>query len=204
MATYVEILDAEIEPEAPIISSLGYRWRDNPIAIAQGVSGADVVAAGWHPYDKLSVGDSNDGTFYDAAIDGSVASVASPAFEDGYEYAVLVEGIGSASTTTFDARLYTDTSATWGAWIALTGAIPFTIAANRPVGFVQIPLPRFAQYYHSAPTQLGNTSGNIGIANPVVTRAARETVGGIEFRTNGTFISSGKLKLLRRREYTSA
>lgn len=31
---YNEILDSEVQPEAPITSSLGFRFRDNPLAIA--------------------------------------------------------------------------------------------------------------------------------------------------------------------------
>ena len=37
---YLIINDSEVEPGAPILSSLGVRWRDNAIAIAQGAPGA--------------------------------------------------------------------------------------------------------------------------------------------------------------------
>ena len=40
MPEYQEILDSEVEPEAPLTSSLGVRFRDNPIALANGASGA--------------------------------------------------------------------------------------------------------------------------------------------------------------------
>ena len=40
MVEYIPIDDSEVEPEAPLISSLGVRWRDNPVAIAEGASGA--------------------------------------------------------------------------------------------------------------------------------------------------------------------
>lgn len=40
MADYTEILDDELLPDAPIPSILGFRWRDNPIAIAEGAVGA--------------------------------------------------------------------------------------------------------------------------------------------------------------------
>ena len=40
MPEYQEILDTEVEPEAPLTSSLGVRFRDNPIALANGASGA--------------------------------------------------------------------------------------------------------------------------------------------------------------------
>jgi uncharacterized protein YaiE (UPF0345 family) len=40
MADYVEILDTQIEPDAPLTAVLAGQWRDNPIAIAQGSVGA--------------------------------------------------------------------------------------------------------------------------------------------------------------------
>lgn len=40
MADWVSIADASLDPDAPITSGLGYAWRDNPIAIAEGASGA--------------------------------------------------------------------------------------------------------------------------------------------------------------------
>lgn len=43
MASYILITDAEVDPEAPITSYLGNRWRDNPIAIAERAAGAPRV-----------------------------------------------------------------------------------------------------------------------------------------------------------------
>ena len=43
MADYRTIADAEVDPDAPLTSSLGYAWRDNPIAIAEGATGAPRV-----------------------------------------------------------------------------------------------------------------------------------------------------------------
>ena len=40
MADYRTIADAEVDPDAPLTSSLGYAWRDNPLAIAEGATGA--------------------------------------------------------------------------------------------------------------------------------------------------------------------
>lgn len=40
---YITIADTEVDPEAPITSYLGYRFRDNPIAIAERASGAPRV-----------------------------------------------------------------------------------------------------------------------------------------------------------------
>ena len=41
---YNEILDSEVQPEAPITSSLGFRFRDNPLSIAAREVGAPHMA----------------------------------------------------------------------------------------------------------------------------------------------------------------
>ena len=38
--SYVPILDTQLDPDAPLTSQLAYQWRDNPEAIALGLSGA--------------------------------------------------------------------------------------------------------------------------------------------------------------------
>lgn len=45
MADWVNILDSSVDPDAPLTSELGYSWRDNPIAIAEGAAGAPRVRA---------------------------------------------------------------------------------------------------------------------------------------------------------------
>ena len=41
--SYVTILDTQLDPDAPLTSQLAYQWRDNPEAIALGLSGATRV-----------------------------------------------------------------------------------------------------------------------------------------------------------------
>jgi hypothetical protein len=43
MATYVPILDTQLDPDAPLTSQLMYQLRDNTIAIAEGASGAAYI-----------------------------------------------------------------------------------------------------------------------------------------------------------------
>lgn len=43
MASYITITDAETDPEAPLTSELAKKWRDNPIAIAEGAAGAPKI-----------------------------------------------------------------------------------------------------------------------------------------------------------------
>lgn len=44
MTSYLTITDSEVDPDAPLTSGLGYRWRDNPIASFEGAPGAPRLA----------------------------------------------------------------------------------------------------------------------------------------------------------------
>ena len=51
MSDYVEILDTQIEPDAPLTAVLAGQWRDNCIAIAEGADGAPrIQARGLSPF----------------------------------------------------------------------------------------------------------------------------------------------------------
>lgn len=45
MADWTTIADTAVDPDAPVTSELGYAWRDNPIAIAEGAPDAPKVSA---------------------------------------------------------------------------------------------------------------------------------------------------------------
>ena len=45
MTSYIAITDAETDPEAPLTSELAKKWRDNPIAITEGATGAPRIVA---------------------------------------------------------------------------------------------------------------------------------------------------------------
>lgn len=46
MADWFNISDSAVDPDAPITSELGYAFRDNPIAIAEGAAGAPSMLPG--------------------------------------------------------------------------------------------------------------------------------------------------------------
>lgn len=46
MADWTNINDSQVDPDAPVTSELGYAWRDNPIAIAEGAPGAPRIVRG--------------------------------------------------------------------------------------------------------------------------------------------------------------
>ena len=49
MTAYIVITDLETDPEAPLTSELAKKWRDNPIAMFEGASGAPRILADAFP-----------------------------------------------------------------------------------------------------------------------------------------------------------
>jgi hypothetical protein len=129
MTTYngTAVADTTIAFQKGITLQQGRALRDNPIAIAEGAAGAPYVAAGWHPYDGVTVGDGADGVIYDFAVDGAVNSVTSPNFVDGYEYQFHFEGLTINGNYTLGAQWYAETSAAYSTifniltWSAFSG-----------------------------------------------------------------------------------
>lgn len=115
MTTFTSISNALVAVGAKPFATTVQALRDNPLAIAEATSGAPVVAAGWHPYNKVTVGDSNTGLIYSFAANGSLATVTSPDFVDGYEYAFLLNHISanSGSSNTMRINLYRETTAAY-------------------------------------------------------------------------------------------
>lgn len=114
MTTYngAAVADTTIAFQKGITLQQGRALRDNPIAIAEGAAGAPYAAAGWHPYNGVTVGDGATGTIYDFAIDGSVASIETPNFVDGYEYMITFDSLAQAGSNRTIAW-YRETSAAW-------------------------------------------------------------------------------------------
>jgi hypothetical protein len=152
--------------------------RDNPTAISEGSTDAPVNQTGWHPYDMVNVGDGADGEFYDFSVDGTSAAISSPAFEDGYEYALVLEDFQiaapSSSTLTIEGGHTGVTYRTLDTYA--TPGIGFVLNAVVTLRFARLPD--------------GTTAGNKGVYS--------------SFRVSSTSGSAaGKLYLLRRREFFS-
>lgn len=111
MTAWVDIPNGDIDQDSPVTQPLVTALRDNPIAIAEGTTAAPVNRAAWHPFDMVLVGDGNDGVIYDFAVDGAVATLVSPDFEDGYEYMFLFDGLSpSINTVSFQAEVWKATA----------------------------------------------------------------------------------------------
>jgi len=97
MTSYVVINNSEIDPLSPLTAELATKWRDNPIAISEAVSNAPVNQSVWHPWDKVTNGDTNIGRIYNSAVDGAVTSAQSGTFASGFEYRFRYNLIMSSS-----------------------------------------------------------------------------------------------------------
>lgn len=145
MTTYDEsaVSNTVIAHKKPITLQQGRALRDNPIAISEAATGAPVVVAGWHPYDMVKIGDGNDGVFYDFAVNGTQATITTPDFADGYEYAICLTGLGCSATQNLVVSLYRETDAAYSvAWTSSNTSPDNTYA------WIEIPIPRIAKNGH--------------------------------------------------------
>ncbi len=161
MTTYTAIPNGDIDQDSPVTQPLMTLLRDNPIAISEGSTGAPYAQAAWHPYNGVTIGDGNNGGFYDQTTDGAVSSITTPDFEDGYEYLVRLQQISvSFSGATLAVDLYKETD---GAYQNVSTSTAITNAAETLDGIFRIGFPRTATMHHSIYWDgvLGSSSGSV-------------------------------------------
>lgn len=164
MTTYITITDPETDPDAPLTSELAKRWRDNALAIAEGDSTAPVNKGNWHPYNKITNGDANDGKFYDFAVDGVQANIITPNFVDGYEYRVIGQDMShnNGVTTNFQMEAWRETSS---AYNPVTSAVGNT-SAVRFNFWLEMPTVREVTNFH--PFFFHGSNEAAALANSVI------------------------------------
>lgn len=176
--------------------------RDNPVAVADASSGAPVVFAGWHPYDKVSVGDGKNGLIYDFAINGGLAEVVTPDFVNGYEYRIVGNRLSHNSATTRELLLdlYKETSASYSSSF-ISAPAGNTILYSFDW---EILLPRIDSTAH-----FGRLVFQIGSTVEATTAissydATPQKVLKAKIRFTAISIDAGKIYMFRRREYASS
>jgi hypothetical protein len=125
MTAYITITDAETDPEAPLTSELAKKWRDNPIAIAEGDSS---VPANLLPSVLLGTIVTTSGTTQ--TLSGLTLT--------GYKFLILIcDGVGnapSATTTVFSVagrEIYTKTGSQFS---NLRGVIQINLSTGVGIG----------------------------------------------------------------------
>jgi hypothetical protein len=202
MTTYLTIADTAIDQDSPVTETLLTSLRDNPIAIGEGSSGAPVNQTGWHPYNKVLVGDANDGLIYDFAVDGAIAVTSNYTFDAGYEYAFLFEGFGVSA----GANALVEVNLSTAGWTTLTN--PTLVISSTKVywGMFRINFPRLTSIKFSGDWELPltGTSGTLPtIGVTTIYNATAQWIAGGRVSGGGINLNAGKLYLLRRREYVT-
>lgn len=202
MTTWTTILNAAVAvggiPSSTTVTAL----RDNPIAIAEGASGTPVVSTGWHPVDKVTVGDGKTGIIYDSAVNGVVASIVTPDFEDGFEYRLIAVDLGHNDTLT-NRGLVLGLSDATGASYAEGANIGNSGSGSRWGLDADLLTPRIAKEEHFVRLLAhvnGTLSGTTGFA---LDPSGSGKVLRARLRFSGGSINNGKVYLLRQREYAT-
>lgn len=198
MTTYTTLTNAALAVGAVPSASKFQALRDNPIAIAEASNGAPVNVMGWHPVDKVTVGDGKQGVIYDFGTSGSVSSVVTPDFEDGYEYKIFGVDLSPSSSAGLKIDFYKETGANYD-----TAHTTGSTSGGRDFD-CEITLPRVPKRNHVArfwtSTSTGiSTTALIGFYDGTLQKILRARVS-----FSGANISGGKIWLFRRREFASA
>lgn len=168
---------------------------------------------GWHPYNKVTVGDSNDGLIWDFSVDGSSATIASPDFEDGYEYGFVIEDIYLGSSGSIVAlNIYNEDAATYMGGRTIASSVEDR-SGTVSSGIFTIPFPRLVQQTFRINWLVDWGQRRTGTEENVATGMSftySSTPGAIlrvrfeAYRSDGTTTSTfenGKLYMIRRREF---
>jgi hypothetical protein len=202
MTTYTSISNAAVAVGAIPSSTTVTALRDNPAAIAEAAAGAPVVFAGWHPVSKVSVGDGEDGLIYNHAVDGTIAAIETPNFEDGYEYRLVADKLShnNGTSTNIVVDFYKETV---GLYESSGGTASFTAGGDCCFD-MQIYRPRATLLFHFGPAIVTtNMNAPVFVAFGAYEAPAQKVLKA-RIRAGAGSIDDGKVWLFRRKEYSSS
>lgn len=203
MTTWTTISNAAVAVGAIPSSSTVTALRDNTSAVAESSFGAPVVVSGWHPVDKVTIGDSKTGLIYDSSVTGTVSSVITSDFVDGYEYRVVAHALacnaGATVRLNFDAFFETD-----AAYNRLAYSSDQSSITNRFGYDLQILMPRIPKQTHIVSgIAYGGDNVALGYDAASYDGTTQKVLKARVAFTSGS-ITAGKVWLFRRREYASS
>jgi hypothetical protein len=205
MTTWTTISNAAVAVGAIPSSSIVTALRDNPSAVAESSSGAPVMVSGWHPVDKVSIGDSKTGLIYDHAVTGTVASVVTPDFVDGYEYRIVALDLYHNDTIN-ERRLQVEAFKETDAAYRLIRQSDQG-SSSSPFGYhAEFYFPRIASQSHLVMTmnyRAGAFSSAFDATSAMYDPPAQKILRARVSFTGGSIVG-GKVWFFRRREYASS
>jgi hypothetical protein len=206
VTTYTTLPNAAVQtggvPRGSTITAL----RDNIAAGLECDPTAPVNRSAWHPWNKLVGNDANNGVFYDFLVNGAVASVETPVFEDGYEYRIRVLEMSPVSGSgTLQIELRRQSTGTYaGAATLITGSTQTDLHS----GEILLPTVRRTQrnhfitgYMRVSPVALSNSIVASTPINLVQELTAATLIDRARISFLGVNIDAGGLILDRRRLY---
>lgn len=205
MTTWTSISNAAVAvggiPSSTTVTAL----RDNPSALAESASGAPVMVSGWHPHDKVSIGDGKTGLIYDHAVNGTVSSVVTPDFVDGYEYRVVALDLNHSDTLN-NRRLQMEAFKETDAVYRLIRQSAEGLSSAEFGYHAEFYLPRIASLSHFVMTMSyrdNDFSGAFDVTSAMYDPPAQKILRARVSFSAGN-ITAGKIYFFRRREYASS
>lgn len=200
MTTWTTISNAAVAvggiPSSTTVTAL----RDNPIAMSEAANGAPVIVSGWHPVDKVTVGDGKVGLIYDWNVNGTVASIVTPDFVDGYEYRLVADSLVPTANAGFVCDVWGDTSAAYAD--ILGGDGPSLSSASIEIDF---PMARLSKLWHGSPLLFARGSSRKTLETwSLYGSSGPQKILRVRLRFASGSIDVGRVWLFRRREYASA
>lgn len=196
MTAHTDLPNSLFLQDKPILGSTGMALRDNVAAAAEAADDAPVLVAGWHPYDMVKIGDGATGLIYDFAVSGAAASVETPVWANGFEYAIRVAGISStASASSLVIDLYKEADAAYQN--VYTSFADIGSSANLVDGWIEVKCPRLPKRVHAIEFFVStNITVQAGIA-PMYD-ATMQAIGKARLSFSAGNIDAGQIYLYRR------
>jgi hypothetical protein len=173
--------------------------RDNPGAMASAENGAPVIFAGWHPYNKTTVGGAETGIIYDNAVNGNVAEIVTPDFEDGFEYRFIGNMVshnnGANASLTLELFQQTDASYT-----TITTSALDTAGTNWHFD-IELLTPRLVTRTHWALVRMRALNNENSTSRQ--TSSTEQKILRARIKYTAGSVDNGKIWMLRRAEYVS-
>jgi hypothetical protein len=119
MPAYIPITDAQADPEAPLTSELAKQWRDNPLAIAEGASGAPKIVS---KAMDLFLGSFN--------FSGTPQGLTGLDGEDGLLIWYGIDNTSGIASLTLEVRFSNDNGSTWGSYQSIGPSQPINSSRN--------------------------------------------------------------------------
>ena len=193
MTTWTSISNAAVAVGGIPSSTTMTALRDNVAAAQESAAGAPVSVYGWEPIDKVSVGDGKRGLIYDYSIDGSVTTITTANFVDGYEYRMVVSDLAPSGSAQVQFEIFGETTG-WVEARRIANSLTSPISLD-----IEVRMPRISQRNHVSIVNSQSSAANAGYLFSPAQKVRNARILFASFAT-----SAGKVWLLRRREFVTA